>query len=107
MGKKFLRMWNLWPNATEFRSPWMQLIVAAGFVPLLVLGIIGAWQWGRQGWPYVLCLLPAVYFTCLHMVFVSSIRYRQPAMLVWLILAAALIARWSSRHDSEPVTVGR
>ncbi len=101
MGSKFLRMWNLWPNATEFRSPWMQLIVAAGFVPLLVLGIAGAWRWGRRGWPYVLCLLPAVYFTCLHMVFVSSLRYRQPAMLVWLILAAAMISPWIYRAGAS------
>ena len=87
MGTKLVRMWNVWPNAAEFRSWQMRVVVAMGYVPLLVLGIVGAWKWGRRGWPYLLCLLPAAYFTCLHMVFVSSIRYRQPAMLVWLILS--------------------
>ena len=54
----------------------------------------GAWKWRRAGWPLLLCLLPAVYYTGLHMVFVSSIRYRQPAMMVWLILAAGVIGSW-------------
>ena len=94
MGHKFLRMWNVWPNAEEFRSWRLRLVVIVGYVPLLVLGIVGAWKWCRSGWPLVLCLLPAIYYTCLHMVFVSSIRYRQPAMMAWLILAAAVIAAW-------------
>jgi hypothetical protein len=35
-----------------------------------------------------LCCLPAVYLTLLHVVFVSSLRYRDPAMLALLALAA-------------------
>ena len=35
-----------------------------------------------------LCWLPAVYLTLLHVVFVSSLRYREPAMLALLALAA-------------------
>jgi hypothetical protein len=97
MWSKVIRMWNVWPNAEEFRSWGLRLVVAIGYVPLLALGIVGAWKWRRGGWPLLLCLLPAVYFTCLHMVFVSSIRYRQPAMMVWLILAAAVIASWLQR----------
>jgi len=101
-GRKFLRMWNVWPNAAEFRSWTLRVVVAAGYLPVLVLGAIGAWRWGRRGWPFVLCVLPAVYFTCLHMVFVSSIRYRDPAMLVWIVLAAAVLADgwayWSERR---------
>jgi hypothetical protein len=65
--------------------------VAAGFVPVFVLGGIGLWIWGRRGWPFILCGFPAVYFTCLHLVFVSSIRYREPAMLTWIVLAAPVI----------------
>lgn len=92
MVRKFVRMWNLWPNAAEFRSWMLRLGVAVGYVPLLILSLLGTWRWGRRGWPYVICLLPAIYFTGLHVVFVSSIRYRQPAMLVWLVLAAAVLA---------------
>ena len=48
------------------------------------------WRYARRDWPYLLCILPAVYFTLLHIVFVSSIRYRQPAMLPLIVLAAAV-----------------
>ena len=40
--------------------------------------------------------MPAIYFTLLHMVFVSSIRYRQPAMLALIVPAAAFLVRWRS-----------
>ena len=44
----------------------------------------------------ILCAFPAVYFTCLHLVFVSSIRYREPAMLTWIVLAAVgVVTCWS------------
>jgi hypothetical protein len=94
MVRKFIRMWNVWPNAEEFRSWRLRLIVALGYIPLMVLGCLGLWKWRRAGWPLMLCVLPAVYYTGLHMLFVSSIRYRQPAMMVWLILSAAVVAAW-------------
>jgi 4-amino-4-deoxy-L-arabinose transferase-like glycosyltransferase len=95
MGEKFVRMWNVWPNADEFRSWPLRLLVASGYVPLLIAGAVGCWHWGRRGWPFVLCGFPALYFTGLHVVFVSSIRYREPAMLVWSVFAAAaLVAAW-------------
>jgi hypothetical protein len=88
MGEKFARFWNVWPNADEYRSWPLRLLVTAGFLPVLVLGGIGLWFERRHGWPAILCALPAVYFTCLHLIFVSSIRYREPAMLTWIVLAA-------------------
>lgn len=95
MGRKFMRIWNIWPNEESFRQGWLGTVVAAGYTPLLALSLVGAGIWGRRGWPPVICLFPAIYFTGLHLVFVGSIRYRQPAMLVWLILAAAvMVAAW-------------
>jgi 4-amino-4-deoxy-L-arabinose transferase-like glycosyltransferase len=88
---KFLRMWSPLPNAAEFQSTMLRLILAASYVPVIALAIAGAWRFGRRDWPYLLCVLPAVYFTCLHVVFVSSIRYRQPAMLALIVLAAAVL----------------
>lgn len=87
-GVKFLRIWNFWPNEPSFRNWLFRIVVLAGYVPLLSLGIAGVARFARRGWPYVLCFLPAVYFTCLHMIFVGSLRYRQPAMLVLIVLAA-------------------
>lgn len=97
MGQKLVRMWNVWPNADEFRSWPLRLVVAAGYVPVLIAGAVGLWCWGRRGWPYLLCGFPALYFTGLHVVFVSSIRYREPAMLVWSVLAAAAVSAGCAR----------
>jgi 4-amino-4-deoxy-L-arabinose transferase-like glycosyltransferase len=88
---KFLRMWNVLPNAQEFQSLWVRLAVAFSYTPLLVLALWGAWRFRRDGWPFVLCVLPAVYLTAMHMVFVGSIRYREPAMLALIVLAAGVL----------------
>jgi 4-amino-4-deoxy-L-arabinose transferase-like glycosyltransferase len=87
---KFLRMWNVWPNAAELRSWPLRIVVTATYLPLLVLGLWGAGRYAPRGWPYLLCVLPAVYFTLLHVVFVSSIRYRQPALLLLIVLATGV-----------------
>ena len=87
-GVKFLRMWNIWPNEPRLTAWPIRLAVLFTYTPLLIFAIIGAWRTLDRGWPYLLCWLPAVYFTLLHTVFVSSIRYREPAMLALLALAA-------------------
>jgi 4-amino-4-deoxy-L-arabinose transferase-like glycosyltransferase len=99
---KFLRMWSPVPNAGEFRSSALRLVLAATYVPVLLLGLTGLWRFGRRGWPYVLCFLPAVYFTLLHVIFVSSIRYRQPAMLLIIVLAAGVLAQWIWPNEPKP-----
>ncbi len=90
-GVKFLRIWNVWPNEPRLSRWPIRVVVFFTYTPLLFLAIIGAWRTACRGWPYVLCWLPAVYLTLLHMVFVSSIRYRDPAMLALLALAAGEI----------------
>jgi 4-amino-4-deoxy-L-arabinose transferase-like glycosyltransferase len=91
-GIKFLRMWNPLPNAAEFQSTLLRAALAISYTPVILLALFGLWKFAPRGWPYLLCFLPAVYFTCLHCVFVSSLRYRQPAMLVLIVLAASVIA---------------
>ena len=95
-GIKFLRVWNLWPNEPRLSGWPVRFVVLFTYTPLLFFAIIGAWRTRNRGWPYILCWLPAVYFTLLHMVFVSSIRYRIPAMLALLVLASAGIMDWGS-----------
>lgn len=98
---KFIRMWNVWPNEGEFRGWATRLLVAATYVPALALGLWGAWRFGRN-WPGALCWLPAVYLTLLHVVFVSSLRYREPAMLPLLVMAAAaIVARFKPQVARE------
>lgn len=98
---KFARIWSFVPNASEFQSRWLRLILAATYTPVICLALAGAWRFARRDWPYVLCILPAVYFTLLHVIFVSSIRYRQPAMLPLIVLAAGFIshaATWRNQN---------
>jgi len=91
-GVKFLRMWSPVPNANEFQSRSLRLALLLTYTPVIVLAMVGVWRFSRRGWPYILCWLPAIYLTCLHVIFVSSIRYRQPAMLPLIILAAGIIS---------------
>jgi len=88
-------MWNVWPNEPGLAGRWyIRWVVFFTYTPLLILAIIGAWRTVARGWPYILCWLPAVYLTLLHVVFVSSIRYRDPAMLALLVLAAGGGLAW-------------
>ena len=95
-GIKFLRIWNIWPNEASFSAWPVRLAVAVTYVPLLILGLVGAVRTFRRGWPYWLCWFPAVYFTALHVVFVGSIRYRLPAMLGLIVLAAGVATCWKA-----------
>lgn len=101
---KFFRMWNVWPNEPSMSSPPVRLVVLLTYVPILVLGLLGAVRTLRLGWPYILCWLPAVYFTLLHVVFVSSIRYRQPAMLGLMVLAAGVVSQWLGQRREKTLT---
>jgi len=93
-GVKFLRIWSPWANEGGLRSWPLVVFSFVTYVPLLTLAIGGIWQWGRRGWPYTLLLMPALYFTLLHMIFVASLRYRLPAMVPLEILAAGFIVGW-------------
>lgn len=100
-GVKLLRMWNPLPNAAELRSWSLRIALAATFTPVAILALLGAWRFAAREWPYLLCVLPAVYFTCLHVIFVSSIRYRQPAMLVLIVLAAGFLTSLAFRPQAS------
>ena len=101
MGIKLVRLWNVWPNEAAFSAWHIRLAVLFSYGPVMILAVIGGWQTIHRGWPYVLCWLPAVYFTLLHVVFVSSIRYRQPAMLTLIVLAAGVIVSRSGGNDKN------
>ena len=104
MGTKLIRMWNVWPNADPGKKLSMRLVMMFSYLPMMGLAGLGLWQQRRAGWGTWLCALPAIYFTFLHMVFVSSLRYRQPAMVPLLILAAVVLGSWfldKEVHDEQ------
>jgi len=89
---KFQRMWSLRPNMPELaRSP-IGIVWGVIFLPILLAGLWGTVKFSRLGWPILALWLPAVYFTLIHMIFVSSIRYREPAMLPWLVLIGGTLS---------------
>lgn len=89
---KLGRFWSPWPNDSSFSAWWMKIPIIFAFLPIAILGIMGACRTYCQGWLYRVCWLPAIYLSLMHMVFVSSIRYREPAMLALMTPAAAWVA---------------
>ncbi len=85
---KLGRMWNLWPNEPAFAAWPVRVAVVFTFAPIALLGIMALARTTARGWPYRLCWLPALYLSGIHMLFVGSLRYRMPAMLPWMVLAA-------------------
>jgi hypothetical protein len=89
--RKFLRMWSPLPNAAEMQSWLFRLAILGTFTPLFGCAMVSSLRFAPRGWPLALCWLPALYLTCLHMVFVSSIRYREPAMLPLIAVATGVV----------------
>ncbi len=73
------RFWCPWPNAESFRSRWGAVASAFITLPTFVLLAVGVWDRKRDVRALVLLGGPLLYFFALHLIFVSSIRYRIPA----------------------------
>ena len=87
------------------RAPGVAVASAIVTIPLFGLVALGAWDRRRDVRALALLLGPILYFCALHMVFVSSIRYRIPGMVPALGLAAVgwdrlagMAARWEERR---------
>ncbi|MCL2624944.1 MAG: phospholipid carrier-dependent glycosyltransferase [Planctomycetaceae bacterium] len=88
---KFVRLWNVWPNEPAFGNLIIRLIVFVTYTPILGLALIGFGKSWFRGFDDAVLILPAIYLTMLHIIFVSSLRYRVPAMLCLMILASSMI----------------
>lgn len=93
---KWKRMWNPFPNVATYQSASVRLISAAWTVPMFAAAVVGVIMWptikGREGTVRVaLLLLPAVYLTLLHGLFVGSVRYRLGAVPMLAVLASACV----------------
>lgn len=105
---KALRMWSPVPNEASLRAPPVMAALAICYIPVALLAVIGVFRTFQRGFAYWLCWLPAVYFTMLHVVFVSSIRYRMPAMVMLAALAAGAVFElydcYARKRQKERVT---
>lgn len=91
---KFLRMWNVVPNSSEMGGRLLRVVVAIGYVVVMAAAIFGSGRLSRTTTPIWLFWMPALYLTCLHVIFVSSIRYRQPTLLPLMAVGAAAVVAW-------------
>jgi 4-amino-4-deoxy-L-arabinose transferase-like glycosyltransferase len=102
---KLGRFWSPVPNADQFGAWPVRAAVAVSFVPMLLFGLIGGWKLRSDLWTISLTAGPILYFTALHMVFVSSLRYRLPAEYPLLVLSAAGVEavwmKWRSKRRKD------
>lgn len=105
-GRKILRTWWPWPSAEEVPGGAIgRWIFAVGAMVIVVPAAVYAIRHRRWGSAWFPMIVPAVYFTLLHAVFVGSIRYRQPALVALIVLAAPQYIEWwrrTVRRHVEP-----
>jgi len=106
-GIKFCRLWNVWPNEPDFAGTVNKIVVFLTYTPILVFSLLGLWRCRRFGYTeagavygFVL-IAPAIYLTMLHLIFVSSLRYRVPALLTMAILAAFFIVDFFEKNKNS------
>lgn len=105
---KLKRTWSLVPNEPGSRTPAKMAVSAAWMLLTLGAAVVGAARC-RNRRVVALLLLPAVYFTILHMVYVGSVRYRVPAMPAIYVLSAAAFASaraLQARRELRAVAAG-
>lgn len=113
-GIKLLRYWNTWPNTPQFDDWLIKTSLLAYLLPMCGLvawgvsverkrrsALVGSWSW-------VLFLTagPILYFSLLHTIFVSSLRYRLPAEYPLLVLAAVGLQDVVSRITRDGANSG-
>jgi hypothetical protein len=100
-GVKCVRFWNAIPNYVGYRG-WLYIAISLlTYVPVVGFGLVGLVAVRRQLARCGLLLMPVLYFSLLHMIFVGSIRYRMPVMPFVILLAAAGTRSvfWASDED--------
>ena len=92
-GVKLARTWSPLLHAGEYRSSVTGLIFAAWSVAFFVLTIAGLVLLRRRLGTCLALLMPALYLSALHSLFVGSVRYRVGAVPMLAVFAAvALVA---------------
>jgi 4-amino-4-deoxy-L-arabinose transferase-like glycosyltransferase len=90
--KKFLRFWNVWPNAPGFDRGIYRWIAFASFAPVLLSSLASIFVLRGKWRDAIIIWLFVCYYTALHMVTIGSLRYRLPLEPLLVALAAACLA---------------
>jgi hypothetical protein len=94
---KFRKMWSPWPTAEELGGVGIRIAESLVYVIILLLAVIGLWTSRGKRAGIAIYVYPTLYFAALHLVFVGSVRYRQPAVLA-LCVVAGIGSAWMLRQ---------
>lgn len=100
---KFWKTWSPLPTASQVGGNAIRYGEGISYLIILSASVLGLWSCRRTGWSTQLYAFPAIYFGLLHTIFIGSVRYRQPAVLVLCVLAGIGIAQWNSRKKCHPL----
>lgn len=105
MGNKFCRFWRLWPHVQYVgRSNALIYFLTNILVfPLTVLGLVLGWKYRREGQrKFLLVYFLVIYYTMVHMVYIATMRYREPLAPFFLIFASyAVCSLWQRKRLNE------
>jgi 4-amino-4-deoxy-L-arabinose transferase-like glycosyltransferase len=103
--RRFQRFWRPWPYAQDYATPLYVVVSLASFLPVLILTVIYLVIWG---WRERILIAPILawgaYLTLIHMIFISSLRYRlplEPFMILFAAVAIMRLGRWAFKRHSE------
>ncbi len=99
---KLGKMWTPMPVAKEVQ-PLVRWSEGLGYSALVAGAVIGAWCLRREPGAW-LAWMPCLYLALLHSIFIGSVRYRHPGVLLLCPLAAVgwmMIIEWIRRRDSR------
>ncbi|MBI3269929.1 MAG: glycosyltransferase family 39 protein [Planctomycetes bacterium] len=91
---KFLRFWNLVPNFAGYRTPFYDALSLTTYAPVLFAALAGLALCGRGLREKALLASPTLYNMSLHLIFVSSLRFRIPVFPFFALFAAHAAASW-------------
>ncbi|MEI7766404.1 MAG: glycosyltransferase family 39 protein [Phycisphaerae bacterium] len=102
-GIKLARTWSPWLNDPAQRNSPLQGPLTLWYIGLytaIVLGSVGLWR-RQRGIVFALMILPIVYYSLLHSLFLGSVRYRVPWLSVLAVLAGiGLFGLWQRLRRS-------
>jgi hypothetical protein len=87
---KFAKTWSPMPQAQELSNPMIRYWEAGGYLIIVGASVFGLYvlrKDRRRLTDAVWFALPCIYLALLHMVFIGSVRYRQPGVLLLCGLA--------------------
>jgi hypothetical protein len=99
-GVKLARTWSPVLHADELRSPGVRVVFAAWSTGLFALAVVGIVALRRRLGVVTALLVPALYLSALHAVFVGSVRYRAGAIPALAVLAALAVVTLTRRRGA-------